>query len=92
MKSDLWISSNSGGEDMAETKVEETPRKILLNAVQVTSCSFTHIMLCYTYFHTKYMYCSTVIQGEKFKSNKISTAKYNLITFIPRFLFEQFRR
>merc|ERR1719219_2955193 len=31
-------------------------------------------------------------QNEKFKSNKISTAKYNLITFMPKFLYEQFRR
>jgi phospholipid-transporting ATPase len=27
-----------------------------------------------------------------FRSNKISTTKYNLFTFIPKFLFEQFRR
>eukprot|EP00092_Neocalanus_flemingeri_P094212 GFUD01119777.1.p1 GENE.GFUD01119777.1~~GFUD01119777.1.p1 ORF type:complete len:1194 (-),score=278.48 GFUD01119777.1:164-3745(-) len=31
-------------------------------------------------------------QGQKYKSNEISTAKYNLFTFIPKFLFEQFRR
>jgi len=31
-------------------------------------------------------------QCVKYKSNQISTAKYNLITFVPRFLFEQFRR
>ena len=31
-------------------------------------------------------------QNQKFKSNQISTAKYTPITFIPRFLFEQFRR
>lgn len=28
----------------------------------------------------------------KFCSNRISTAKYNLISFLPKFLFEQFRR
>ena len=28
----------------------------------------------------------------KFKSNEISTAKYNFVTFLPKFLFEQFRR
>lgn len=28
----------------------------------------------------------------KFCSNRISTAKYNLFTFLPKFLFEQFRR
>ena len=28
----------------------------------------------------------------KFRSNKISTAKYNIISFLPKFLFEQFRR
>jgi len=31
-------------------------------------------------------------QAQKYKNNKISTAKYTPITFIPRFLFEQFRR
>ncbi|KRZ75270.1 putative phospholipid-transporting ATPase IA [Trichinella papuae] len=31
-------------------------------------------------------------QPIKYCSNKISTAKYNVITFFPRFLFEQFRR
>lgn len=28
----------------------------------------------------------------KFCSNRISTTKYNVFTFIPRFLFDQFRR
>ena len=28
----------------------------------------------------------------KFKSNQISTAKYSVITFLPKFLYEQFRR
>mgnify|MGYP002051192916 CR=1 FL=1 len=27
-----------------------------------------------------------------FRSNRISTAKYNIFSFIPKFLFEQFRR
>ncbi|KAI8508816.1 Phospholipid-transporting ATPase IA [Branchiostoma belcheri] len=31
-------------------------------------------------------------QINKFCSNKISTAKYNFFTFLPKFLFEQFRR
>jgi len=31
-------------------------------------------------------------QGITYKKNDISTAKYNLFTFIPKFLFEQFRR
>merc|ERR1719471_167631 len=31
-------------------------------------------------------------QKEKFKTNQISTAKYSVITFIPKFLYEQFRR
>uniref|UniRef100_A0A8D8M529 Phospholipid-transporting ATPase n=1 Tax=Cacopsylla melanoneura TaxID=428564 RepID=A0A8D8M529_9HEMI len=31
-------------------------------------------------------------QGTKFVGNKISTAKYTLVTFVPCFLFEQFRR
>jgi len=32
------------------------------------------------------------LQGQKYSSNRISTAKYNVFTFIPKFLFEQFRR
>ena len=28
----------------------------------------------------------------KFRSNRISTTKYNILTFFPRFLFDQFRR
>ncbi|CAG0923824.1 unnamed protein product [Notodromas monacha] len=31
-------------------------------------------------------------QPEKYTSNRVSTAKYNLISFLPLFLFEQFRR
>jgi len=31
-------------------------------------------------------------QSQKYKTNEISTAKYNFITFLPKFLFEQFRR
>lgn len=31
-------------------------------------------------------------QGENFLSNEISTAKYSILSFIPSFLFEQFRR
>lgn len=31
-------------------------------------------------------------QPDKFCSNKVSTAKYNVLSFIPIFLFEQFRR
>ncbi|BFZ14729.1 hypothetical protein BsWGS_17768 [Bradybaena similaris] len=31
-------------------------------------------------------------QRQKFCSNKISTAKYSLFTFLPKFLFEQFRK
>jgi hypothetical protein len=29
---------------------------------------------------------------QEFRSNKISTAKYNILTFFPKFLFEQFSR
>lgn len=32
------------------------------------------------------------IQGVKFCSNEISTGKYNVWTFIPKFIFEQFRK
>lgn len=31
-------------------------------------------------------------QRHKFCNNKISTAKYSFISFLPKFLFEQFRR
>lgn len=31
-------------------------------------------------------------QGEHFLTNEISTAKYSVLSFIPSFLFEQFRR
>jgi len=31
-------------------------------------------------------------QEHKYKSNQISTAKYNVFTFVPKFLYEQFRR
>ncbi|XP_055894681.1 probable phospholipid-transporting ATPase IA isoform X6 [Biomphalaria glabrata] len=31
-------------------------------------------------------------ESQKFCSNEISTAKYNLFTFLPKFLFEQFRK
>ena len=31
-------------------------------------------------------------QTEKFAGNRISTAKYSLLSFLPSFLFEQFRR
>ncbi|CAG5123585.1 unnamed protein product, partial [Candidula unifasciata] len=31
-------------------------------------------------------------QRQKFCTNKISTAKYSLFTFLPKFLFEQFRK
>ncbi len=30
--------------------------------------------------------------GVKYCSNRISTTKYNILTFIPKFLFDQFRR
>lgn len=32
------------------------------------------------------------LQSRKYCSNRISTAKYNLASFLPRFLFESFRR
>lgn len=31
-------------------------------------------------------------QTQKFSSNKISTAKYSFLSFLPKFLFEQFRK
>lgn len=31
-------------------------------------------------------------QAEKYCSNKVSTAKYNVFSFVPIFLFEQFRK
>ncbi|CAI4230590.1 unnamed protein product [Auanema sp. JU1783] len=33
-----------------------------------------------------------IIQSQKFCSNSISTCKYNPLSFLPRFLYEQFRR
>lgn len=30
--------------------------------------------------------------GQRFCSNRVSTAKYDVVTFLPCFLFEQFRR
>ena len=74
---------------MAGDISEETPRKIILNAVQVMMNTKTlNIKLVDKTPHA----INHLSQGEKFKGNKISTAKYNLFTFIPRFLFEQFRR
>ena len=32
------------------------------------------------------------VQVQKFASNHVTTAKYNIISFLPKFLFEQFRR
>jgi phospholipid-transporting ATPase len=32
------------------------------------------------------------LQDVKFKENSISTSKYNLLTFLPKFLFEQFQK
>ena len=31
-------------------------------------------------------------QSTKFTSNHISTSKYSVLTFLPKFLFEQFRK
>jgi hypothetical protein len=31
-------------------------------------------------------------QTTKFISNRISTSKYSILTFLPKFLFEQFRK
>ncbi|XP_039266166.2 phospholipid-transporting ATPase IB-like isoform X2 [Styela clava] len=38
------------------------------------------------------LYVRSDFQEKKFCGNKISTGKYNFLTFLPRFLFEQFRR
>ena len=32
------------------------------------------------------------VTGQRFCSNRVSTAKYNVLSFLPCFLFEQFRR
>lgn len=32
------------------------------------------------------------LQEVKFKKNSISTSKYNVLTFLPKFLFEQFQK
>ena len=57
----------------------ETSRIIFLNSAQVRISTLTRL----NHFR---------LQNVTYKSNQISTAKYNLITFLPRFLFEQFRR
>ena len=31
-------------------------------------------------------------QEQKFKNNAITTGKYNVLTFLPKFLYEQFRK
>ena len=74
---------------MAGDISEETPRKIILNAVQV---KINNQPLNIKLVDKPPNSVNHLSQGEKFKGNKISTAKYNLFTFIPRFLFEQFRR
>jgi magnesium-transporting ATPase (P-type) len=33
-----------------------------------------------------------IAQTQHFVGNAVTTAKYNLVTFLPKFLFEQFRR
>ena len=48
---------------MAETKVEETPRKILLNAVQVTFRSFTHNTLYYQIMCVDHLLWIEVVQN-----------------------------
>ncbi|KAK6024490.1 hypothetical protein OSTOST_09698, partial [Ostertagia ostertagi] len=35
---------------------------------------------------------SGAVQKTRFCSNRISTCKYNVASFLPRFLYEQFRR
>uniref|UniRef100_A0AC34FA08 Phospholipid-transporting ATPase n=1 Tax=Panagrolaimus sp. ES5 TaxID=591445 RepID=A0AC34FA08_9BILA len=41
---------------------------------------------------SRHIKVNTELQTRKFCSNEISTCKYNAISFLPRFLLEQFRR
>ncbi|VDO36795.1 unnamed protein product [Onchocerca flexuosa] len=41
---------------------------------------------------SRIIYVNQTSQPEKYRSNAISTTKYNIFSFIPRFLKEQFRR
>ncbi|EJW76452.1 hypothetical protein WUBG_12639 [Wuchereria bancrofti] len=41
---------------------------------------------------SRIIYVNQTSQPEKYRSNAISTAKYNAFSFFPRFLKEQFRR
>ena len=38
------------------------------------------------------IHINVAAQTQHFVSNAVTTAKYNLVTFLPKFLFEQFRR
>ncbi|KRY16361.1 putative phospholipid-transporting ATPase IA [Trichinella patagoniensis] len=67
-----------------------------INSVQWTLSAFSLPWLCYrmspAILDTERTIYINRSQPIKYCSNKISTAKYNVITFFPRFLFEQFRR
>lgn len=41
---------------------------------------------------TIYINQSNLNSQQKFMSNGVSTAKYNLVTFLPKFLFEEFSK
>ena len=40
----------------------------------------------------EYRAITLLAPGQRFCSNRVSTAKYNALSFLPCFLFEQFRR
>ncbi|KRZ45444.1 putative phospholipid-transporting ATPase IA [Trichinella pseudospiralis] len=67
-----------------------------INSVQWTLSASSLPWLCYrmspAILDTERTIYINRSQPIKYCSNKISTAKYNVITFFPRFLFEQFRR
>ena len=44
------------------------------------------------YHHEQRILFTNQAQPHRYCNNKISTAKYNIVSFLPKFLFEQFRR
>lgn len=70
-------------------KVEQTPVK--LGNTEDGAASVTTAGAADSVEPTRIIFLNRP-QPDKFCSNKVSTAKYNVLSFIPIFLFEQFRR
>ena len=76
-------------------KVQEVPEmqeetKVMVQKLKAEKYLSTHLR--FSFFKLTDLISIIIFQGQKYKTNQISTAKYNLFTFIPKFLFEQFRR